>query len=448
MKTFAITTLGCKVNQYESQQTRQHLEKLGLQAAGPGEMPDLVVVQTCCVTATASSKSRQAIAKAGRLSPSVTVIASGCLPSNQGNEILTISPAALLVGHDDDLPATIERLLSGKPGRHEPQLGSIKPDNCGQIKNKNRPETGVLQGQIRVFRGQTRAFLKVQDGCDAHCTYCIIPSIRKTLRSKPEDVVLEEARQLVASGHKEIVLTGIFLGAYQRSTTRRKKWAKNEPDHLARLVEKVAAVEGLARLRLSSLEPGDVSDELIDVIASHSNVAGHLHLPLQAGSDGVLQRMARQYRVADYLQMIEKLKTRLDRPAITTDIIAGFPGESETEFAETLKVAREIGFAKMHIFPFSVRKGTPAQRLKGHLPLPVVRQRAAILGKLDEELQGKFQRQFAGERVGVIIEKERPVAGRCERYFMVTLPDARGIHRGDMVYGRLGTDGKMAEIVD
>jgi threonylcarbamoyladenosine tRNA methylthiotransferase MtaB len=446
MKTFAITTLGCKVNQYESQQTRQHLEQLGLRAAGPGEIPDLVVVQTCCVTAAASSKSRQAIAKAGRLSPSTTVIASGCLPGNQGNEILTINPAALLVSHDDDLPAAIEGLLSGKPGCHEPQFGTIKPDNAGQIKNKNTSEIGILNGKIEVFQGQTRAFLKVQDGCDAHCTYCIIPSIRKTLRSKPQEAVLQEARQLVASGHKEIVLTGVFLGAYLRPTARRKRWVEGGPDRLARLVEMVAGVEGLSRLRLSSLEPGDVSDELIDVIASHPNVAGHLHLPLQAGSDGVLRRMARQYRVGDYVRMVERLRGRFDRPAITTDIIAGFPGETEAEFAQTLKVARNIGFAKMHIFPFSVRKGTPAERLKGHLPSPVVRQRAGILGKLDEELQGKFQRQFAGERVGVIVEKERPAAGRCERYFMVTLPDARGIHRGDMIYGRLGSDGKTAYV--
>jgi threonylcarbamoyladenosine tRNA methylthiotransferase MtaB len=156
--------------------------------------------------------------------------------------------------------------------------------------------------------------------------------------------------------------------------------------------------------------------------------------------------MARQYRVADYMRMVEKLKARLDRPAITTDIIAGFPGETETEFAETLKVAREIGFAKMHIFPFSVRKGTPAERLKGHLPVRLLRQRAAALGKLDEELQGRFQRQFAGERVGVIVEKDRPAAGRCERYFMVNLIGGAGIRRGEMVYGTLSPDGQTAQV--
>ncbi len=446
MKTFAITTLGCKVNQYESQQTRQQLEDLGLKAAGPGHRPDLVVVQTCCVTAAASSKSRHTIVRAGRLNPSATVIASGCLAGISGEEIRNTGPAKLMVCSNGSLPAAIDQLISRKNCDCQPQYGVIKPENVPQIKNKSASQSPVFEGTIRTFKGQTRAFLKVQDGCDAHCTYCIIPHIRKTLRSKPESVVLAEARDLVAAGHKEIVLTGIFLGAYNRQTARRKKWDHGQAEHLAGLVDKVARIEGLERLRLSSLEPGDVTDELLYVIANHPNVAGHLHLPLQSGSDGVLRRMARQYRVADYMRVIEKLKATLDRPAITTDIIAGFPGETEAEFEETLDIAKAVGFAKMHVFPFSLRKGTAAERLKGHLPAEIVRQRAAILGRLDVGLQEKFRRQFAGERVGVIVEKERPPAGRCERYFMVNLTGGVGIHRGDMVYGILTGDGNAANV--
>jgi threonylcarbamoyladenosine tRNA methylthiotransferase MtaB len=353
-----------------------------------------------------------------------------------------------MVCSNGSLPATINRLISQKNCDCQPQYGVIKPENPPQIKNKSASESPVFDGTIRVFKGQTRAFLKVQDGCDAHCTYCIIPSIRKTLRSKPEPVVLAEAQNLIAAGHKEIVLTGIFLGAYNRPTARRKRWDGKQEDHLAKLVDKLARIEGLVRLRLSSLEPGDMTDELLGVIASHPNVAGHLHLPLQSGSDGVLRRMARQYRTSDYMRVVEKLKATLDRPAITTDIIAGFPGETEAEFEETLKLARAIGFAKMHVFPFSLRKGTAAEKIRGHLPVEIVRRRAEVLGRLDTELQKEFRRHFAGEKVGIIVEKERPFAGRCERYFMVSLRGARSIIRGDLVYGRLEADGETAEIIN
>lgn len=434
------------MNQYESQLARQQLEDLGLTAVGPGEKPDVIVVRTCCVTGIASSKSRQAIARAHKTNPVAKVIASGCLPSTSGDELRSISPQTLLVGRDDDLAAVIKTLLADGNRSHGSQSGFIKPENSRQIKNKKTPERHLLDRQIRVFKGQTRAFLKVQDGCDAYCTYCIIPKIRDTLGSKPLEVVLEEARGLVAAGHKEIVLTGIFLGAYNRQTARRRKWRDNGHPYLAQLVNEVAQVSGLARLRLSSLEPGDITDELLNVIAAHPNVAGHLHLPLQSGSDGVLRRMGRQYRRIDYLQVIEKACARLDRPAITTDIIAGFPGETEAEFRETLELAQHVGFAKMHIFPFSLRKGTAAERLKGHLPAGEVRRRAEMLGELDVELQQRFRKRFAGERIGIIIEKERPPAGRCERYFMVTVSGSNGIHRGDLAFGTLCGDGRTATL--
>lgn len=444
MKTFAITTLGCKVNQYESQLTRQQLEELGLRAVGLGQQPDLIVVQTCCVTAVAASKSRQAISRAARLNPSATVIVSGCLPAVASSESANINPKILYINGSDDLQTAIKHIISTKNRDYKPQIGVIKLENSAQIKDKN--SVPPLYSTLRKYKGQTRAFLKVQDGCDAHCTYCIIPKIRKVIGSKPEHIVLEEARNLVAAGHKEIVLTGIFLGAYGRQTAVRNRWIDKDAEYLAKLVDKVAKIDGLARLRLSSLEPGDVTDKLLEVIASHPNVAGHLHLPLQSGSDGVLRRMARQYRVADYMRVIEKLKSALDRPAVTTDIIAGFPGETEAEFEETLSLAREIGFAKMHIFPFSLRKGTAAEKLKGHLQPEVVRQRAEVLGRIDIELQEQFRRQFAGERVGIIIEKERPPAGRCERYFMVNLHGGNNFRRGDIVYALLSSDGCTASL--
>ncbi|HSV27140.1 MAG TPA: tRNA (N(6)-L-threonylcarbamoyladenosine(37)-C(2))-methylthiotransferase MtaB, partial [Sedimentisphaerales bacterium] len=438
-----ITTLGCKVNQYESQLARQQLEDSGLQPVALNQQPDLVIVRTCCVTATASSKSRTIIAKACRLSPGATVVAAGCLPVISAEEIRSTGPATMLISDNDGLPDLVNRLICTENRDSQQQTDSIKPENRDRIKNKNHAPGPLLDGTIRAFRGHTRAFLKIQDGCDAHCTYCIIPRIRKTLRSKPEDLVLKEARDLVAAGHKEITLTGIFLGAYNRNTARRKTWT-GSGEHLARLIEKVAAVKGLARLRLSSLEPGDVTDELLSVITANPNVAGHLHLPLQSGSDGVLRRMARQYRVADYLRVVDKVRAKLDRPAITTDIIAGFPGETDSEFEETLRLARRIGFARMHVFPFSLRKGTAAERLKGRLSLEIVRRRSVILGKLDTEMQEEFRKQFAGEKVALIVEDETHPAGRCQRYFMVRLQNARGIRRGDMVYATLSPDGCTA----
>jgi threonylcarbamoyladenosine tRNA methylthiotransferase MtaB len=442
MKTFAITTFGCKVNQYESQQTRQKLEDSGLRPAAHGETPDLVIVRTCCVTASAASKSRRAIAKAGKLYPTATVLATGCLAAIKDDGIRKTSPKTVVQGLDVNLPPAIERLLSGKSCGCDSQNSAIKPENTIQSKNKNPSATPLLEGGIRAFTGQTRAFLKIQDGCDAHCTYCIIPHIRRELRSKAPQAVLDEARALVEAGHREIVLTGIFLGAYGRTTARRKKWTTSEPDHLASLVAEVAAIPGLARLRLSSLEPGDLTDALLDVIARHPNVAGHLHLPLQAGSDYILRRMARQYRLADYLHIIEKLQARLDRPAITTDIIVGFPGEMKQDFARTISVARQIGFAKIHVFPFSSRQGTAAERLAGHLAASVIRDRVNELTALDVELQDRFRKRFAGEKVGVILENRRPAAGRCERYFMVNAPGAPKGRPGDLIYGTLSPDGQ------
>lgn len=305
-----------------------------------------------------------------------------------------------------------------------------------------------LIAEIHAFAGHQRAFLKVQDGCDAHCTYCIIPRLRPTLRSKPIEVAVREAAELVANGHKEIIVTGIFLGAYGQETALRKRFSRTGST-LAALVSALSRIDGLERLRLSSLEPGDVDDALLEVLAGSPRCVPHLHLPLQSGSADVLRRMNRQYSRDDFAAMIERVRSALDRPAITTDVIVGFPGESDDDFAATVEVARHAGFCKIHAFPFSPRGGTAAARWQAQfVPPQTVRDRMRTLSCLESELSLRFRQQFVGSLERVIVESELPagdgldeamLCGRSDRYFQVYFDDepSRCCQVGDMVDVRI-----------
>jgi threonylcarbamoyladenosine tRNA methylthiotransferase MtaB len=252
-----------------------------------------------------------------------------------------------------------------------------------------------------------RAFLKVQDGCDAHCTYCVIPQLRPSLWSKPIDDAVEEARRLVDAGHGEIVLTGIFLGAYGQATAlRRRQGGGGGGAPLAELLDALCTrVAGLRRLRLSSMEPLDVTGELIALMRSHRQIVPHFHLPLQSGSDELLRRMNRQYGRQDYLEMIAHLKSAFDRPAITTDVIVGFPGETAEHFGRTVEVVGRVGFIHVHAFSYSPRPGTAAARwTRDYVHGPVVNRRIERLLELSERQSLEFRRQFAGEEVEVLVE--------------------------------------------
>lgn len=457
MKTFSIHTLGCKVNQYESRQLRQYLEQAGLVAASPDGCADMVVVNTCCVTHIASAKSRQSIRRALGKNPDAVLIVTGCLPIGQGQELSDLDEKCLIVKDKDHLPVLLKRILA----RHN-QSGSLnatnKPPNCCKIKDKTENSRQIVAASrqavplgndktahpaqsetlplLNSYDGQSRAFLKVQDGCDAYCTYCIIPKIRTKVCSKDVKNILLEAQNLIEAGHQEIVLTGIFLGAYGQSTSRRKHWDPALRDSLAEMAAHVAELPGLGRLRLSSLEPADVTDRLLEVFQTHSNIAPHLHLPLQSGSAKILKKMARQYTIDQFLDVISRVKAALDRPAITTDIIVGFPGETEDDFQQTLDVCRQAGFSKIHVFSFSPRKNTPAAEFEPKVPVSVIRQRSSRLHALDQTLQDEFRRKFIGQPVEVIVENTRPPKGRCERYFMVDLsglPNAESLQKGQRV---------------
>ncbi len=455
MKTFAIETLGCKVNQYETQQIRQLLEEQGLELVATNARPELLVINTCCVTHTASAKSRQAIRRGQRLNPGAVLLVSGCLPSAPDSELAGLGGGIHLVGHQDNLADKLVRLIAQEKAEHfrlsAPQLSkkpdSIKATNGPKIKDKTELQAIPTLGPLSRFKGQTRAFLKIQDGCDGNCSYCIIPRVRPKIRSKPLELVLKEADALIQAGHKEIVLTGIFIGAYGQNTVRRKNWSRCQPEQLAQFLHKIAAVPGLARIRLSSLEPGDVTDELLDAYAKWPNLMPHLHLPLQSGSERILARMRRQYTITQFTEVVAKIKRRLDRPAITTDIIVGFPGETDADFAQTLAVAKDTGFAKIHVFRFSPRAGTAAAKMQPIVPSKVIKERSVILRNLDKQLQAKFRRQFIGEKISIIIERLSPPSGRSERYFDVEVDLPQPLKKGELVCGILAENARQIRSV-
>lgn len=481
---YRITTLGCKVNQYESQQLRQVLEHAGWQPAGPCEQADLAVVNTCAVTATALRRSAQYVrreARGGR----TAVIVVGCGAAADSRRFRDIQGVCTVVGHDVDVPAALQLVLdqdsqpTGRPDnftetpagstvepapavRYDesmmPAVPAFLPDTASadarstfrQIMLPDLPlvkQTESLTARIEQFDGHERAFLKIQDGCDAYCTYCIIPRLRPTLRSKPVEVAVAEARQLVESGHVEIILTGIFLGAYGRDTAIRRRFNRGRSP-LADLVDAVARVEGLERLRLSSLEPGDVHDALLDVLALHQNCVPHLHLPLQSGSAEVLRRMNRQYTRDDYVAMIERVRQVLDTPAISTDIIVGFPGETDADMDASVEVARFAEFCKIHAFAFSPRAGTAAARwARQFVPPKLAQERMSYLAQVEAETSLAYRRRLVGRLERVLVEDQpahgrgsrtpsRLHYGRADRYFTVHF-EADDARPGDFVHVRI-----------
>ena len=414
------------------------------------------------------------------------VVVMGCWATSDQSAAASLPGVDAVLTHRDDLAAQLEQLLADwglprDPGRaiektshacafeRPPEAtnevgwmmkagsgagGSTNGNraNCSGFVNENSSpqyarrlrgaNTLPIFGQAQP--GRRRAFLKVQDGCDAHCTYCIIPQLRSTLHSKPIETAVDEARRLVDAGHVEIVLTGIFLGAYGQPTALRRRQGHG-PSPLARLVESLCKrVAGLKRLRLSSIEPGDLSGQLLAMLASHEQIVPHFHLPLQSGCDAILRRMNRQYRRDEFLQMVDRVNAAFDRPALTTDIIVGFPGEGDAEFGQTVEAVRRCGFIHVHAFAYSPRPGTAAARWRDQFVHgPVVNERISALGLLAEQQSYAFRSKFSGETAEVIVERgeegDGPRTfrhGRCERYFPIHFetPDARP---GDLVRLRI-----------
>jgi len=472
MKTFYIQTLGCKVNQYESEQVIALLRSRGLVETAP-QHAELRIINSCSVTVQAASQSRQTTRRMVKLpilpdaradslnrelqegdqsteGSKVTlrprVLVMGCWATSDKTSAQSLPGVDAVLTHHDNIAAELDRLLMEWSRPESGEYVKEFPKNLGPLcaELRRSPGTNSLPLLGEHQSGRQRAFLKVQDGCDAHCTYCIIPSLRPSLFSKTVDDAVDEAARLIARGHVEIVLTGIFLGAYGQPTAlRRRQPAGAAP--LAGLIRALCTrVPGLQRLRLSSLEPGDLTDELLKELASHEQVVPHFHLPLQSGSDEILRRMNRQYRRDDFLAMVEKVHAAFDRPALTTDVIAGFPGETDQDFEQTVEIVNRSRFIHVHAFPFSPRPGTAAARWGAQFVRgPVVNQRIDHLISLADRHSFRFRSQFIGERVNAIVERWDAGSvdaglrqGRTERYFSVHF-DAPFAQPGDRLEVRI-----------
>ncbi|MBI3466052.1 MAG: tRNA (N(6)-L-threonylcarbamoyladenosine(37)-C(2))-methylthiotransferase MtaB [Planctomycetes bacterium] len=390
-------TLGCKVNQYETQYAREGLLSIGYRDAQADEPAALCVVNTCTVTAEGDSKSRQVIRQLARRNPGAQIVVMGCYATRAPQEVAS-------------LPGVVEVLTDKRE----------LPDLLGRFGVRDLP-TG-----ISGFAGHHRAFVKIQDGCLLNCSFCIIPQVRPVMSSRPAEHILAEVRRLLDAGFREIVLTGIHLGHY--GVDRNRGLPKARWTRLSHLVERIARMEGDFRVRLSSIEATEVTRELIAVIAEHpQKVCPHLHISMQSGSDAVLRRMRRRWGSRRFVDRCHLVRETLDRPALTTDVIVGFPGETDADFEGTCRVAEEVGFSKIHVFPFSPRRGTDAAAMPDHVPPAVKAERVRRLTALDSRLRTRFFERLPRMPLRVLVEgvlSDRPgyVAGTSCRYAPVELP--------------------------
>lgn len=391
VESVRFVTFGCKANQYDTQVLREALLRRGLaERQGAAE---LVVVNTCTVTAEAGRKARQVIRRIHRESPDSRICVTGCLAESEPEVLRGLPGVEWVLGNGE----------AKRPVSFLRQLGhEVDPE-----------ELGVPAG-ITAFAGHTRAFVKIQDGCDKACAFCIIPKVRGASRSRPIPELCEEIRQLVEGGHVEVVLCGIHIGHWGLDL------GLSLADLLAALVAlepRDASGEGLPyRLRLSSIEATEVDDALVELMALHAQrIAPHLHMPMQSGDDEILARMNRWYTVDEYLAACDRIRSQLDRPAFTADILVGFPGETDAHFANTLETARRAGFARVHAFPFSARPGTAAHGLSDRVAPEQVRERRALLSALAHGIGEDYRRSLDGALERVVLEGFAGLAGRYQR---------------------------------
>lgn len=379
MHKFKVVTLGCRTNQYEAQAFSDQLKQMGLHESEKGA--DLCVVNTCTVTESADSSSRHAIRELLRENPAAKVLVTGCYAEAKPKEVAAIDPRIEVVSNKDK-----EGLL---------KLAF--------------PHETLPEFKITHFEAHTRAFLKVQDGCNSFCTYCIIPYVRGRSRSRKREAILEEARGLIESGFKELVITGINVGDYDGGGD----------DTLAGLVRALDALPGLERLRISSIDPDEVDDNLLDAVISGQHTCPSMHIVLQSGSNATLKRMNRKYTRQIFLSTIDRLRAANPDFTFTTDIIVGFPGESDRDFEDTLEVMREVQFAKVHMFPYSERKRTRAALFEDKVPPEVIKARKAQLLTLAEEHAYQLRERFLGRKMKVLIENNGQ--GHTENFLPVIL---------------------------
>lgn len=387
MAKIAFYTLGCKVNQADTASMENLFLRSGHQLVSFDGEADVYIINTCVVTNTGQRKSRQTIHRAIRKNPNALIVVTGCYPQTAAEEVKAIAGVDMIIGNQDR--AQIVQLV-------EERLAHRQTDTLDAV-HKLTASTAFEEMAAGDITDKTRAFLKIQEGCNQFCTYCIIPYARGPLRSRSLESIRTETQRLISAGFKEIVLIGIHLGCY----------GKENPDGptLYDAVKTVLDVPGVQRLRLGSLESVEVEPRLLTLMQEDARFCRHLHLPLQSGCDKVLQAMHRPYTTAKFKTLLADIKTKVPDIAITTDVIVGFPGETEADFETTCKFAESCGFSKMHIFPFSARKGTPAEKFAGAVTEAVKKERADILGRIDETMHKTFLQAMVGQNAEILFEQ-------------------------------------------
>ena len=391
MKSVALHNLGCKVNSYEMDVMQQRLQDRGYKIVPFDGAADIYIINTCTVTNIADRKSRQMIHRARRYNPDAVVVAVGCYVQTAAGEALEDGTVDIAVGNNrkKDIVPIIEEYLKT---REQPRVEKIDINNTREYEEMQLTRTAE----------HTRAYIKIQDGCNQFCSYCIIPYARGRVRSRAEEDILQEVRGIVAAGYREIVLTGIHISSYGLD--------RGGPE-LLQLIRKLHEIDGLKRIRLGSLEPRIVTEQFTRQLSALPGLCPHFHLSLQSGSDAVLGRMNRHYTAGEYFQTTEILRNCFRDPAITTDVIVGFPGETEEEFRETEAFVRKVNFYEMHIFKYSRRQGTRAAMMEGQLTEAEKGRRSAVLAQAEEEMSRSYRAGWLNRETGVLLEEKKQVAG-------------------------------------
>ena len=395
---FIINTLGCKVNTYESNVMRDLLLNAGYKEAEENEKADIAIINTCTVTNTADSKSLKVIRHTIKENPNSIVIVTGCFSQVNPDKLKDLEGVSIVLGNHDK-----SKIIE--------YIEKYKKENKQVSKIYKIDEVPFESMKLNNFN-KTRAFVKIEDGCENFCSYCIIPYTRGKVRSKAVNDVLEEVTTLVNNGHHEIVLTGIHTGHYG---------ADLENADFSDLLELICKIEGLERLRISSIEITELNDKFLDVLSKNPIIVDHMHIPLQSGCDKTLKDMNRKYDVEYFINKINAIRKIRPDISITTDLIVGFPGETEEDFNETLETIKKVEFSKIHVFPFSVRKGTVAEKMDNQLPEVLKKERVKRVLELSKELEIKYMEKFLGKEVLFIPETKREeyVIGHTGNYLLI-----------------------------
>ncbi len=421
-KRVAFLTLGCKVNSYETNAMEQLFVEAGYELAEFHEKADIYVINTCTVTNMADRKSRQMLHKAKKMNPEAVIVAAGCYVQASAEEAKKDESIDVIIGNNQkkQIVSLVEEY------QKERQKAKEKLEFAALVDMKESQDYEQLS--IVNAGEKTRAYIKIQDGCNQFCSYCIIPYVRGRIRSRSEEDVLSEVRRLAESGYQEVVLTGIHLSSYGVDLQGEKNFILLEGKPLLSIIRKVSEVEGIRRIRLGSLEPRIVTEKFVEELSKIEKVCPHFHLSLQSGCDETLKRMNRKYSAAEYKNGCDILRRYFDNPAITTDVIVGFPEETEEEFTATKAFLKEIAFSDVHIFKYSMRKGTVAAKNPNQIPESIKHERSSQLIEIGKEMQNAYEEAFIGQDGLVLVEEQVTIGGQeyfighNERYVKLALP--------------------------